>query len=60
VYDTIDTHTHIPWTHGFVTATIGCGISHKDTRHTDKCRNNKRKTPQKQDDTIDKYVFKIL
>jgi hypothetical protein len=24
-------------------ATIGCGISHKDTKHTDKCSNNKTK-----------------
>jgi hypothetical protein len=23
-------------------ATIGCGISHKDTKHTDKCSNNKK------------------
>jgi hypothetical protein len=25
-------------------ATIGYGISHKNTKHTDKCRNNKTKT----------------
>jgi hypothetical protein len=25
-------------------ATVGCGISHKDTKHTDKCSNNKTKT----------------
>jgi hypothetical protein len=28
-------------------ATIGCGISCKDTKHTDKCSNNKTKTIQK-------------
>jgi hypothetical protein len=28
-------------------ATIGCGISHKDTKYTDKCSNNKIKTTQK-------------
>jgi hypothetical protein len=28
----------------FSIATIGCGISHKDTKHTDKCSNNKTKT----------------
>jgi hypothetical protein len=27
-------------------ATIGCGISHKDTKHTDKCSNNRTKTTQ--------------
>jgi hypothetical protein len=27
-------------------ATIECGISHKDTKHTDKCRNNKTKATQ--------------
>jgi hypothetical protein len=31
---------------------------HKDTKHTDKCRNNKTKTTQKQyDETTDKYFF---
>jgi hypothetical protein len=25
-------------------ATIGCGISHKDTKHTDKCSSNATKT----------------
>jgi hypothetical protein len=29
-------------------ATIGCGISHKDTKHTDKGRRNKIKTTQTQ------------
>jgi len=24
-------------------ATVGCGISHKDTKHTDKCSNNRTK-----------------
>jgi hypothetical protein len=28
-------------------ATIGCGISRKDTKHADKCSNNKTKTTQK-------------
>jgi hypothetical protein len=36
-------HTYIPWIHKFVIATIGCGISHKDTKHTDKCSNNKQR-----------------
>jgi hypothetical protein len=41
--------------------TNGCGISHKDIKHTDKCSNNKTKTTQKQnDETTDKYFFKIL
>jgi hypothetical protein len=41
-------------------ATVGCGISHKDTKHTAKCR-NKIKTTQKQyDETSDKNFFKIL
>jgi hypothetical protein len=42
--------------------TIGCGISHKDTKHTDKCSNNKTKTTtQKQNyETTGKYFFKIL
>jgi hypothetical protein len=40
---------------------VGCGISHKDANHTDKCGNNKIKTTQKQsDETTDKYFFKIL
>jgi hypothetical protein len=34
-------HTYIPWIHKFVMATVGCGISHKDTKQTDKCSNNK-------------------
>jgi hypothetical protein len=38
-------------------ATIECGTSH----NTDKCSNNKTKTTQKQnDETTDKYFFKIL
>jgi hypothetical protein len=28
-------HACIPWIHKFVMATIGCGISHEDTKHTD-------------------------
>jgi hypothetical protein len=41
--------------------TVGCGITHKDTKHTDKCSNNRTKTTQKQyDETIDKYFYKIL
>jgi len=42
------THSFIPWIHKFVIATIGCGIIHKYTKHTDKCSNNKTKTTQKQ------------
>jgi hypothetical protein len=39
-------------------ATVGCGISHKDAKRTDKCSNNKTKTTQKQSDkTRDKYFF---
>jgi hypothetical protein len=33
-------------------ATVGCGISHKNTKRTDKCSNNKTKTTQKQNDEI--------
>jgi hypothetical protein len=40
-------------------ATIGCGVSHKDTKHTDKCSNNKIKTQKKYNETTDKYFFKI-
>jgi hypothetical protein len=41
--------------------TVGCGISHKDTKHTDKCSSNKTKTTQKQnDETTDKYFLEIL
>jgi hypothetical protein len=32
-------------------ATVGCGISHKDTKHTDKCRKNKTETAQAQYNT---------
>jgi hypothetical protein len=40
---------------------IGYGLSHKDTKHTDKCSNNTTKTTQKQTDkTTGKYFFKIL
>jgi hypothetical protein len=36
-------------------ATIGCGISYKDTKHKDKC-NSKLKTTQKQnDETTDTF-----
>jgi hypothetical protein len=39
-------------------ATVRCGISHKDTKHTDKCSNNKTKTTQKQTaQTTDIYFF---
>jgi hypothetical protein len=31
----VSLHTHIPWLHKFVMATIGCGISRKDTKHTE-------------------------
>jgi hypothetical protein len=41
--------------------TLGCGIHHKDTKHTDKCSNSKIKTTQEQyDKTTDKYFFKTL
>jgi hypothetical protein len=36
-------HTYIAWIHKFLMATIGCGINHKGTKHTDKCSNNKTK-----------------
>jgi hypothetical protein len=53
--------THIPWIPKFVIAPTGCGISHKDTKHTDKCSNNKTQATQKQNnDTTDKHFFKIL
>jgi len=38
-------------------ATIGCGISHKGTKHTDKCSNNKTKTTQN-DETTEKTFSK--
>jgi len=42
-------------------AAAECGISHKDTKHTYKCSNNKTKTTKKQyDETKDKYFFKTL
>jgi hypothetical protein len=40
------THTHIPWIRKFVMARIGCGISHKGTKHTDKCSNNTSTFPE--------------
>jgi hypothetical protein len=47
--------------HKFVMARIGGGVSHKDRKHTDKCSNDRTKTTQKQnDETTDKYFFKIL
>jgi hypothetical protein len=42
-------HTYISWILKPVIATIRCGISHKDTKHTDKCSNNKTKV-QKQNE----------
>jgi hypothetical protein len=30
------------------------------TKHTDKCSNNKTKTTQKHDETTGKYFFKLL
>jgi hypothetical protein len=57
----IHIYIYIPWILKFVMATIGCGISHKHTKHTDKCRKNKKKKTQTQyDETTDKYFFKIL
>jgi hypothetical protein len=42
-------------------ATVGCGINHKDTKHTDKCSNNKTETTQNENyETTDEYFFKIL
>jgi hypothetical protein len=42
-------------------ATEGCEISHKNTKDTDKCSNNKTKKIWKQNDkTTYKYFFKIL
>jgi hypothetical protein len=42
-------------------AAIGCGTSHKDTKHTDSRSNKRTKATQKQnDETTDKYFFKIL
>jgi hypothetical protein len=52
--------TYIPWIYKFVIVTIGCEISYKDTKHTDKCSNNKTKTTQKQNETVDKYFFQNL
>jgi hypothetical protein len=33
-------------------------ISHKDTKHTDKCSNNKTKTQKQNDETIDNFFSK--
>jgi hypothetical protein len=42
-------------------ATIGCGISHKDTKLPINAVTTKAKTTQKQcDETTDKYFFRIL
>jgi hypothetical protein len=42
-------------------ATTGCGISHKDTKHKDKCSKDKTNAAKKQnDETTDKYFFKTL
>jgi hypothetical protein len=54
-------HAYIPWIYKFVMATVGCGISHKDTKPTEKCSNSRIKTTQKQNnETTDKYLFKTL
>jgi hypothetical protein len=34
-------------------AKIGCGISHRNTKHTDKRSNNKQKQHRKNDETAD-------
>jgi hypothetical protein len=31
----------VAWMHKFTVAAIGCRISHKDTKHPDKCSNKK-------------------
>jgi len=37
--------TYIPWIHKFVIATVGCGISHKDTKLMQQLQNkNNTKT----------------
>jgi hypothetical protein len=36
------------------------GEEDKERKDTDKCSNNKVKTTQKNDETTDKYFFKIL
>jgi hypothetical protein len=55
------TLAYIPWIPKFVMAKIGCGISHEDTKYTDKCSNSETKTTQGQyDETTDKYFFEIL
>jgi hypothetical protein len=47
--------------HKFVMATIGCGIAHKYTKHTDKCSNNYVKRTQKEsEETRDKYFQAIM
>jgi hypothetical protein len=40
-------------------ATIGCGISHKESKHTDICSNNKTKTAQKQNEETIQNTVKI-
>jgi hypothetical protein len=54
------TQTYIPWIHEFAMAKIGCGISHKDAKNTDKYSNNKTentesKTTKPQANTFSKY-----
>jgi hypothetical protein len=41
-------------------ATIRCGIRHKDTKYTDKCNKTKTKKQKQNEETKDKYFFKIL
>jgi hypothetical protein len=43
IYTHTHTHSFIPWILKFVMATIWCGLSHKDTKLTHKCSNNKTK-----------------
>jgi hypothetical protein len=38
-------------------ATTGCGICHKDAKHTYKCSNSKTTTQEQYDKTTDKYFF---
>jgi len=53
-------HACIPGNLKIVTATTGCGTSHKDSKHTDKSSNNKTKqhknnTTKPQTNTFSKY-----
>jgi hypothetical protein len=41
-------HICIPWIHKFVIAKIGCGISHKDTKHTVKSSSSSSSKQQQQ------------